>query len=307
MKKGNLSIIENVARNSNVSIPTIYRWLKLYDETGLVSSLSGRKRTGGVGKSRLMKIQEEIINDKIHTIYLNKARRSIKKTIIEVQLACDELGIQSPHPNTIRNRIKNISEEEKVRKRLDLQEAKYKFEPHKGHFPDADYPLSVVQIDHTLVDIILVDEEFRKPYRRPWITIAIDVYSRMVVGFYLSYETPGALGAGICVANAILPKEIWLEKIGVKALWPCWGIMDTIHVDNAEEFHGNMLKIACQNYGINKQFRPIGSPHWGDHIERLMGTFAKQIHNLPGTTFSSETERMSYESEKKRFIYFERI
>lgn len=144
---------------------------------------------------------------------MDKSRKSITKTIVEIQLSCEGLGIRAPHPNTIRNRIKNISEEEKIRKRLGIQEAKYKFEPHKGHFPGADSPLSVVQIDHTLVDIILVDEEHRKAYKRPWITVAIDVFSRMVLGFYLSYDTPGALGTGMCIANAILPKEIFLKQI----------------------------------------------------------------------------------------------
>ena len=52
--------------------------------------------------------------------------------------------------------------------------------------------------------------------------------------------------------------------------------MNTIHVDNAKEFRGNMLKMACKNYNINLEFRPIATPHWGGHIERLLGTFFKR-------------------------------
>lgn len=296
--RGDLSIIKQVSDNNNISIPTLYRWVNIYEESGLVSSLAGKKRTGGVGQSRLAKVQDEIINNKIHSVYLTSSRKSITKTIRAIQMACIETGVTMPHANTIRNRIKNISEEERIYKRLGAQEAKYKFEPHKGHFPGADYPLSVVQIDHTPVDIILVDELNRKPLRRPWLTVAIDVYSRLVAGFYLSFDTPGALGTGICISNAILPKEIWMEKLGVNTSWPCWGVMDTIHVDNGKEFRGHMLKRACQQYGINLQFRPIRTPHWGGHVERLLGTFSKEIHNLPGTTFSSEAERKNYQSEK---------
>ncbi len=297
-KRGNLDVIKDISKNHNVSIPTIYRWIALFDETGLVSSLAGKKRNANLGKSRLTPFQDEIITDKIHSVYLNKSRKSITKTIREIHLACSHAGIKPPHANTIRNRIKNISDEEQVRKRLGLQEAKYKFEPIKGHYTDAKYPLSIVQIDHTPVDIILVDEKYRKPFKRPWLTLAIDVFSRMVLGLYLSFETPGAHGTGICIANSILPKEMWLEEVGVNVDWPCWGIMDTIHVDNAKEFRGNMLKKSCQNYGIDLQFRPIGAPHWGGHIERLLGTFAQEIHNLPGTTFSNVAERKNYESEK---------
>lgn len=297
-KRGDLEVIKEISIMHKVSIPTIYRWIKMFENTGLISSLAGRKKTGGVGKSRLTEVQDEIINDKIYSVYLTSSRKSITKTIREIRMTCSNLNIKAPHPNTIRNRIKNISEEERIKKRLGAQEAKYKFEPIKGPFPGANLPLSVVQIDHTPVDVILVDEQYRKAYKRPWLTVAIDVYSRIVLGFYLSFESPGALGTGICISNAILPKEMWLEKIGVKADWPCWGIMDTIHVDNAKEFRGKMLKRTCQNYGINIEFRPIGAPHWGGHVERLLGTFSKEIHNLPGTTFSSKAERKKYQSEK---------
>ncbi|MDX9694388.1 MAG: DDE-type integrase/transposase/recombinase [Bacteroidales bacterium] len=296
--RGDLDLIHKTALKNKVGVSTIYRWLKLFDNSGLVSSLVGMKRTGGIGKSRLSNLQEDVINDKIHAVYLNSSRKSIIKTIREIQLVCDEFSIPCPHPNTVRNRIKNISEEEKIRKRFGIQEARYKYEPLKGKFPSADYPLSVVQIDHTPVDIILVDAYYRKPIKRPWLTLAIDVYSRMVVGFYLSFETPGFLGTGMCIANSILPKEMWLEQMEIDAEWPCWGIMDKIHVDNAKEFRSNMLKKSCINYGIDIEFRPVATPHYGGHIERLLGTFAKEIHNLPGTTFSSSEERKKYNSSK---------
>ena len=36
-----------------------------------------------------------------------------------------------------------------------------------GHFPGADCPLAVAQIDHTPMDVIVVDEEHRQPIQRP--------------------------------------------------------------------------------------------------------------------------------------------
>ncbi|MCT4664987.1 MAG: DDE-type integrase/transposase/recombinase [Flavobacteriales bacterium] len=296
--RSNTNLIEEITQKHKVSQSTIYRWIKSFDTTGLVSSLANKRRTGGKNKSRLMEAQEDIILNKINSVYLNKSRKSITKTIREIQLTCNELGIKSPHPNTIRNRIKSLSNELTLRKRFGHQEAKFKYEPIRGSFPGADYPLSVVQIDHTPVDIILVDHESRKPLSRPWLTLAIDVYSRVVLGIHLSFETPGALGTGICIANAILPKEKWLEDKGIESDWPCWGIMKKIHVDNAKEFKGIMLKDACVDYGIELEFRPIGSPNYGGHVERLLGTFAKEIHNLPGTTFSSSAERGRYNSKQ---------
>lgn len=295
--QGNLDLIKEISKENKTSVSTLYRWIKLYKDYGTISAILGKPKTGGKGNSRLNSDQEEIINKYLKGTYLNSSRISKNKTIRLIMAECHSKNITPPHNNTIRNRIKNLSEEEVMKKRIGIKEAGYKFNPLRGSFPGADYPLSVIQIDHTKVDIILVDEYYRKPYKRPWITLAIDVYSRMVVGFYLSFDTPGALGTGLCIAHSILPKEIWLEKIGVKTEWPCWGFMNTIHVDNAKEFRGNMLKMACKNYNINLEFRPIATPHWGGHIERLLGTFSKEIHDLPGTTFSSPELRKNYDSE----------
>jgi putative transposase len=291
-------LIEGISIDQKIHYTTLYRWIKLYDETTVISSLLGHKKNGGRGKSRLSNEQDLVINDSINNLYLNPSKKSITKIIRDIEKNCKDKNIPIPHSNTIRKRIKSLSEEEVLKARFGKSKARDKFEPIKNSFPGADYPLSVVQIDHTKVDIILVDEHYRKAFIRPWLTIAVDVYSRMVVGFYLSFDPPGEMGTGLCIANSILSKEIWMEKNNVEGEWPCWGIMSTIHVDNAREFRGNMLRKACQNYGINLEFRPVAQPHWGGHVERLLGTFSKEIHNLPGTTFSSPENRINYDSEK---------
>ncbi len=291
--------IKEISLKENLHFTTLYRWLRTFKKSGQISSLSGRRRTGGKNKSRLDAMTDTIINDVIASVYLSPSKKSITKVIRDITIKCKELDLKPPHPNTIRNRIKNISEEEVVRARYGKKVSRDRFEPIKGVFPGANYPLSVVQIDHTLVDIILVDELYRKAFRRPYLTLAIDVYSRMVVGLHLSFDPPGEMGTGLCIANSILTKDMLLEKYGIQGEWPCWGTMATIHLDNAKEFRGNMLKRACKNYGINIEHRPVATPHWGGHVERLLGTFSKEIHNLAGTTFSKVSDRENYDSKGK--------
>lgn len=292
-------IIKETCKANKVSVPTLYRWLSRYRQTNTISSLVPEQRTGGKGKSRLEENVEAIIKGCIESIYLTKQRKSIRKVCLEVIQQCNNAGIQPPHSNTVRNRIISLSEEMTVQYRLGKSVARQKFEPQRGSFPGADYPLSVVQIDHTKLDIILVDDVHRNPIGRPWITLAIDIFSRTVLGFYISFDPPGALGVGMCLSHAILPKEIWLERNGIKTSWSCYGVMKTIHADNAKEFRGNMLQMACQEYGIDIDWRPVKTPHWGGHIERLLGTLLKEIHTLPGTTFSNTEARKHYNSEKK--------
>jgi putative transposase len=162
--------------------------------------------------------------------------------------------------------------------------------------------MAVVQVDHTEADVILVEESTRLPIGRPWMTLAIDVYTRMVVGLYVTFEHPSTVSVGMCLANAMLPKAEYLAELDVPNDWPVWGKMGVVHVDNAKEFRGNMLKLACQEYGIDLQMRPVKVPHYGGHVERLMGTMANEIRKLPGATFSSPAKRKGYNSEAKAML-----
>jgi len=296
---GKKSIVLEIAKKHKKSPVTIYRWLKKYQEGKTVSSLADNRLKGGKGLSRLSNEVDKIINDAIHEFYLDTSKKSINRVIRAIKTNCLKLDIKSPSNNTIRNRISSISEEEYIKKRYGKNRHRDLFEPIKGNFPGAEQPLSVVQIDHTPVDIILVDEHSRKPFNRPNLTLAFDVYSRMIIGFHLSFDPVGALSTGLCIAASILPKEDWLADHGIEAEWPCWGVPHTIHVDNAKEFRGKMLKKACKNYNINLEFRPVATPHYGGHVERVFSTIEKEVHDLPGTVFSDIGERENYDSARK--------
>lgn len=291
------SLLDNIALKHSIGRSTLYRWLQKYKKSGTVSSLSPEKKI--FTKNRLDPEVDRIIYECISSIYLTKSRHSINKVYRKVREDCLEKNLSIPDKSSIFRRIKMLSEEEVLRLRYGKDKADEKFSPITGHFPGADLPLSVIQIDHTIVDIILVDEDFRRPLKRPNLTIAIDVYSRMIVGFYLSFDPPGEIGTGLCIVNSMLCKEDWLSKFEVKGTWPCWGIMRKIHVDNAKEFRGKMLRRACQNYGINLEFRPVKKPKYGGHVERVIGTINSEVHDLPGTTFSNIFKKGDYDSIKK--------
>jgi putative transposase len=46
-------------------------------------------------------------------------------------------------------------------------------------------PMDVLQIDHTPVDVIVVDQQKRLPIGRPLLTLAIGVKTRMIAGFHV--------------------------------------------------------------------------------------------------------------------------
>ncbi|MGI4738442.1 MAG: Mu transposase C-terminal domain-containing protein [Janthinobacterium lividum] len=300
--RGNAALVEAAARTHQISTGSLYRWLRCYDQTGSVISLVERPRLGGKGQSRVTPQLEEIIRDNIELHYKTSQKKPATKVYLEIQEQCRSVGLTPPGLNTVRRRIQQLSEREKVRTRWSKKMAREQFDPIKGETPGADFPLALVQIDHTLVDLILVDEQYRKPLARPHLTVALDVHSRMILGFYVSFDPPGAIGTGLCLAQAILPKEGWLSRMSVQGDWPCWGVPTALHTDNAKEFRGTMLQRACEKYGMRQDWRPAGTPHFGGHVERVINTFMQEVHTLSGTTFSNVQDRKDYPSEEKAIL-----
>ncbi|MBK9497572.1 MAG: DDE-type integrase/transposase/recombinase [Xanthomonadales bacterium] len=290
--------VEERAKEVGVDPATLYRWLLRFRSLGVVAALIPRKRGWKPGNSRISKHAETIIQEVIKDTYLTHQRSKPQKVVLEVMRRCQQRGVEAPHANTVRARVSALSERVRLSSRGFKERAKNKFMPAAGTFPHADYPLQVVQIDHTPADIILVDDIHRKPIGRPWITLAIDIHSRMVAGYYLSFDPPSETSVAMCVAHAILPKDEWLAVHGVDARWDVWGVMDKIHTDNGADFRSGNFKRSCLMHNIDLEFRPGAQPRYGGHIERMLGTLLHEIHDLPGTTFSNIKAREGYDSEK---------
>jgi putative transposase len=293
-------MVDEVARDMGASRVTVYRKLKVFEIFGKVSSLITKKSTGGKGKSRLTPEVDAIIRSTVNELRFTsgKKKRSIEEIHEEIQRKLNNTEFEAPGIGTIQRRIHSIQKEKDDEQQSSRQDNGQRNVAYPGRFPGADFPLSVVQIDHTKLDVILVDDADGETIGRPWITLAIDVFSRTVPGYYVSLDPPGNISVGLCIAHAILPKDKWLSKHNIDIPWPTCGVMNKIHADNAGEFRGDMLKRACQEYSIDLEWRPVKKPRYGAHIESLIGTFAEKIHQLNGTTFSNPKERGNYDSDK---------
>ena len=301
----NLSRKDSVEYSKKIGIhfTTLYRWQERYKSTGTILGLISNKVGAKKGNTRLNSEIEILIKRIIDNYYLTIQKPSIQSVVDKVLAECKRMNIIAPHSNTIRNRIESITEYEKLKKQGSKSIARTRYEPTPNKF-EADYPLQLIEIDHTPCDIILVDDEHRLPIGRPWITVAIDIYSRMIVGYYLSMNAPSVTSVGMCVSNTILPKDTILAKFDVNANWNVWGFPETIHVDNGADFRADAVKKAGLAHGINIEFRPVGRANFGGHIERAIGTLMSEIHNLPGTTFSNIKQRGEYNSDANASMTF---
>lgn len=285
-----------LAAELEVSRATAFRLIKLFRNGGTVMSLVERKPGRPDGSRVLDDKREEIIRTTINRYYLNKNRPSISQLVRDVQTGCVSAGLKPPHRRTIENRLEDIDLQKRAKRRGETEVVK-RTTAVPGMLA-ASRPLQIVQVDHTKADIFVVDEETRLPIGRPWLTLAMDVCSRMVTGFYLTMEAPSRLSTSLCLLHSVFDKSPWLREREITEPWPVAGLPETLHVDNGSDFRSRAFKRGCEDAGIAIDWRPPGEPRFGGHIERLIGTQMGKLHLLPGTTFSNPQELGEYDSKR---------
>jgi len=295
-----------VAEELGMHVSSLYVHQKIYENFG-IEGLVKKRPTGGAGKSRLDEFKENLLITAINDHYLTGQKKSIAKVYENLKNVCSLLSrstpsstpIVPPSRNTVYRRCHAIDQKEAMKKREGAKAAKDQFSQTMDGYQEATRPLEIVQIDHTLMDIIIVDAETRQPIGRPWLTIAIDVYSRMVLGFVISLDPPSAMSTALCLQQAICKKDKWLADRGVNHSWGIYGKPEALHMDNGKDFHSRTLRRGCDKHEIDMIYRPVGKPEYGAHVERLIGTFMEEMKVLPGATFSDIEEKGDYDSEKE--------
>ena len=298
----------NRAREAAVALELserqVYRLIKrLRESFGDLTALLPGVSDGGRGKQRLATPRESLLICLIAELFLTRQKRSAADLVRAIRNQSLKSGLEPASESTIRRRLKALSLAER-RQRGELHpEAK----PIYGVTPISDIPFDWLQIDHTQVDLIIVDPIDRAPIGRPWITVAIDIFSRCIAGFHLSLETPSATSVGLCLTLVSSDKVPWLQQRGIEAHWPLVGKPRRIGVDNASEFHSAAFERGCAQHGIAIEWRPPGQPHFGGIVERVIGTLMQLVHTLPGTTFSNPTQRGDYDSDKTACLTLEEL
>lgn len=273
----------------------LYDLIRAYKARPITSSLLTGTAGTQTGSRRLSEAIEAVIAEAIEDFYKSRQKPSINALHKEVRRRCGQRGLRTPCWTSVRDRVAAIDPAELVAAREGAKAARSRYHPVPGAY-QIERAFEVVQIDHTLVDVIVVDRAHRQPLQRPWVTLAIDVASRMVAGFYLTLEPPSALSVSLVIQHLVQRKLDWLDGLGIDADWPTSGLPETIHVDNAKEFRSKAMRRGAEEHGISLQYRPIGAPHYGGHIERLIGTMMGAAHLLPGSTFSNIKDRGDYDS-----------
>ncbi|UYY80614.1 DDE-type integrase/transposase/recombinase [Arthrobacter sp. YA7-1] len=294
--------VDAAASGLGISRRQVYVLIKRHrDGSGLLTDLAPRRSSGGKGTLRLSDAVEDLVRELVRKQFLTRQKRTLAAVYRDIAAACRARGLPVPARNTVERRIRALNPVE-VGRRRGGADAVRGLQSAGGQVPLIGDILEQVQIDHTVIDVIVVDELERQPIGRPYLTAAIDVYSRCIIGMVVTLEAPSAVSVGLCLAHAGTDKRPWLESLGVEAQWPMSGKPRQLYLDNASEFKSEALRRGCEQHGIELAYRPQGRPHYGGIVERVIGTAMAQVHELPGTTFSNPVERGRYDSDRMAML-----
>ena len=271
----------------------VYRLRRRFLASPVTSSVASRK-AGRKPGHRLDPMVESIIQVALHQWMPRQKQLAhpLLDLCNKIGSDCLAAGLRQPSRNTVAERWALYREEQQA-----LLASDPKAQKAPGNFNSASV-LDIVQIDHTQADAFVVDPWFRRSIGRPWLTLAIDIASRCVVGFYVGMERPNAGTVALLLSRVALPKGPWLAALGIDAEWPMQGIPRILHLDNAAEFKSRALRAGCAEYGIDLMYRPVGKPHFGGHIERLNRTLMQRLKGLPGSSGNSVKGRKEKKPEE---------
>lgn len=213
------SLLSQIAARHTISTRHVQRLLAKFRADPRASSLA-KGRAGRPHATRLLNVSvEAVIKHVIEKYFLRREPISQEEVIERARSICRRSGLPEPSKGSVRRRIAQYNSYEADLRRLGAKHAGQRWKPRPGVL-HLDRPLDVVQIDHTLVDLMVLSDDRCDVLGRPWLTAAIDVATRVVLGFHLSMDPPSSIAVGLCIAHAVLPKP---EDAQDPGLWPMFG------------------------------------------------------------------------------------
>lgn len=156
--------------------------------------------------------------------------------------------------------------------------------------------LEKVIIDHTPLSAFLVIDPDRDIVAgKAWLTFAIDVHSRAILAWVVTYKPPSYWTVCEVLRRMNLPKRVPPSMaLRYPGLVRICGKPVEILLDNASEFTGHGLEDAAKSASFSVCFCPIRMPRYRAIVERVHATIeGKMLEELPGATGTITYRRKS--------------
>ena len=267
--------LKAIAEETGITKRTLHNWINKYNHFGLRGLIrKGRTDSGD------FKVENNVLEE-IKNLIFNHRRNSVSSIHRKICEVCKKKNWKQPSYYQVYSISKSLSPSLKKLAYEGNKEYKNKYD--LIYRREANYPNEIWQADHTLLDIIVLNEK-GKP-ERPWLTIILDDYSRAIAGYYLSFESPTAINTSL-----VLHQAIW--KKGNRD-WPICGIPEKFYTDHGSDFTSKHLEQVAIDLKINLVFSTVGVPRGRGKIERFFLTVNQLfLQDLPGYLGNQTTQSL---------------
>ena len=273
---------------------TLSRWRRKLARTDDMRELAPRYHLrGGVGKPRCPPAVAEAMNRCIDSIYLSAVGSTMRDAYVEFerqmliynQNCLSAFRVRIPSYATFGRQLKRRPAFEIHAGKFGIKAAQKKFRSSTQRSA-TQQALDTVEVDHTPLDLFVIDPATKLPYGRPRFTAMLDRATRCILGFSIGFDGTKAQAVLECLRHAILPKTYVKETYPeVRSEWAGHGMPRTLVADNGADFHAESLKSTCLDLGISLHYCPTAKPEYKGSIERFFRTMNSGLMSaLPGAT-----------------------
>lgn len=311
-EKNLVPILNQVEQELALSPPSwrvLAEWKRVYFESGrsIHSLVPAHAQKGNRNQHTDSQL---LIDEAINKKYLTKERLGVAETyryyksrVIKTNQEIVEGKIKPISQRAFYDRVNSLPPYDVAVERYGKRHADREFRS-VGQQIEATKPMEYVEIDHTPVPVILIDDELDIPLGRPYLTMLYDRFSKCIVGFSVNFREPGFDSVRKALLSALLEKHWIKDKFpSITNDWPCHGKIDYLVVDNGAEFWSDSLEDSLRPLVSDILYSQAAKPWRKTGIEKLFDQLNKGLVNaLPGKTFTNPTQLKDYDPKKESAV-----
>ncbi|MBF7695299.1 DDE-type integrase/transposase/recombinase [Acinetobacter rathckeae] len=298
-------IIDEIMSQRQVTKQTIYRLIRRYWQRGQTPNalLPDYRNSGAKGQKRIPKDKklgrpriynseqginvtediEKLFYRTIKLFFLKDNQHTLPFVYRKFQTAYKNL-----YPDTIEADIptiwqfkyyyeKEFKKIESIKARISTSNYRKDYRPLQSTSnAQALGPGARYEIDATIADIYLVSNSNPESIvGRPTIYFVIDVFSRLVAGFYIGFESPSFLAAIQALNIAMTDKVQYCAEYGISIQpedWPAVGLPDALLADRGELL-GYQIEALEKTFAVRLENAPARRGDAKGIVEQAFNTY----------------------------------
>lgn len=251
-----------------------YRRAELLHGNGLVGLLPDWASRGDRSTQRISHRVLTLMTELIENDYERNVQNSMLSVFGKLRLGCKEIGEKPPSYMTFVRYIRKRPIHEQELKRMGSRAAYgselFYFYLQRDTPRHGDRPFEICHMDHTLLEIELIDPLNGKNLGRPWATFLVDAFTRRLLVVYLTFEEPSYRTCMMVLRDCV-------RRFG--------RLPQILVVDRGPDFTSTYFQCLAAAFQMTIKWRPKAKPRFGSVIENLFNVAHEQfLYNLTGNT-----------------------